>query len=96
MSLDVWQLLLVVALSAVGSFALQMTVPATGEECIYQQVEENNKLKGSFEVLAGGFLDIDATVRGRTQFVPFSDSRQHCDDPMPLPSSTCCICCWRR
>ena len=38
-------------------------VPAAGEECFVEVVEANNKLVGSFEVISGGLLDIEATVR---------------------------------
>jgi emp24/gp25L/p24 family/GOLD len=43
--------------------AAVVSVPAAGKECFVEVVESNNKLVGSFEVLSGGLLDIDATVR---------------------------------
>ena len=58
------RLILLSVFAALGSVsALQMNVPASDPECIYEYVDANNKLKGSFEVLAGGLLDIDAEVR---------------------------------
>jgi p24 family protein beta-1 len=41
---------------------LQIHVPSYGRECIYQEVARGNKLFGSFEVMSGGNLDVDATV----------------------------------
>jgi hypothetical protein len=35
-------------------------------QCFFEQVEQGNKLTGSFEVISGGLLDIDATVRWLT------------------------------
>lgn len=32
-------------------------------QCFYEYVDAGNKLTGSYEVLSGGLLDIDATVR---------------------------------
>lgn len=46
-----------------AAHAVQLTVPATVEECVYQNVEESNKLTGSYEVLAGGRMEVDALVR---------------------------------
>jgi len=42
--------------------ALQMTIPPTGKECLLEEVSAGNKLTGSFEVMHGGMLDVDATV----------------------------------
>ena len=56
---------LVVVAGVAAATALDITVPTgkTGMECFYERVEMNNKLTGSFEVIAGGFLDVDVDVR---------------------------------
>lgn len=43
--------------------ALSTTISATKEECYYEDVTANEELQGSFEVMSGGFFDIDVTVR---------------------------------
>ncbi len=45
--------------------AIDITVPSgkTNNECFLEYVDANNKLTGSFEVISGGFLDIDMDVR---------------------------------
>lgn len=58
---------LIVAFALVSSgpvvtSAAVASVPATGEECFVEVVEANNKLVGSFEVISGGLLDVEATV----------------------------------
>lgn len=55
-----------VACSMVASTAeaFTMTLPAHTEECFFEDLVENGRLQGSFEVVAGGFLDIDCAVRG--------------------------------
>lgn len=37
--------------------------PRTSPQCFYEQVDGGNKITGSFEVIAGGMLDADVTVR---------------------------------
>jgi hypothetical protein len=56
-------MILLVAHFSVHVRAAVTTVPAVGEECFVEVVEANNKLVGSFEVISGGLLDIEATVR---------------------------------
>ena len=45
--------------------ALDIVVPSgkINSECFIERIEANNKLTGSFEVISGGFLDIDMDVR---------------------------------
>ena len=54
---------LIIALHLTLAASIQIDLPATGEECFYEQVDEANKIVGSFEVVAGGYLDVDVTVR---------------------------------
>jgi hypothetical protein len=64
------------ALLARGARAVQITVPPSGDECFMQDVEQANKLSGSFEVLAGGLLDVDCTVTGPSRETHYSTQRQ--------------------
>lgn len=56
---------LLVAAGVACAAALDITVPfgKAGAECFYERVEMNNKLTGSYEVISGGFLDVDVDVR---------------------------------
>ena len=42
--------------------SLIVTVVGGNEKCYHVQAEVNQKIFASFEVISGGFLDIDATV----------------------------------
>lgn len=55
--------LLLIALGLARCSALIFDVAAHAEECFFEDMLANNKLQGSFEVISGGFLDIDVQVR---------------------------------
>jgi len=63
-------------LLAPAARAVQITVPPSGDECFQQDVEQANKLSGSFEVLSGGLLDVDCTVTGPSRETHYSTQRQ--------------------
>ena len=69
-------LALLVLASARAALAVQVTVPASGDECFVQDVEQANKLAGSFEVLSGGLLDVDCVVTGPNRETHYSTQRQ--------------------
>lgn len=69
-------LVLLVSLQPRGALGVQITVPASGDDCYTQEVEQANKLAGSFEVLAGGLLDVDCTVTGPNRETHYSTQRQ--------------------
>jgi len=52
------------AVLATAVSALDIVVPSgkTSSECFIERIDANNKLTGSFEVISGGFLDIDMDV----------------------------------
>ena len=54
---------------ATAASAIDITVPSgkIDSECFIERIEANNKLTGSFEVISGGFLDIDMDVRTCTE-----------------------------
>jgi len=56
--------------------AMQITVPASGDECFTSELEQANKLSGSFEVLQGGLLDVDCVVTGPNRETHYSTQRQ--------------------
>ena len=45
------------------ALAMQFVLGTAADECFYEQVEASNKITGSFEVIGGGLLDVDVTVR---------------------------------
>lgn len=66
-----------VVVSHVGSAAaFTMVVAANTEQCFFEDLEENGKLQGSFEVLAGGFLDLDCSVHGPGGSVHYTVQRE--------------------
>lgn len=44
--------------------ALSMKLQASGDECFYEDVKQGIQLHGSFEVMAGGNMDVDVTIFG--------------------------------
>ncbi len=72
-------------LAARASFLAALLLTAAGlivsvkegeEECVYERIEKDNKLVGSFEVLSGGALDIDALVTGPNGDAHYKQLRQ--------------------
>jgi len=76
MAIRVVAALVVVACAIAQAQAYTMVLSAHTEECFYEDMEENGKLQGSFEVVAGGFLDIDCTVYGPGGQVHYTVSRE--------------------
>lgn len=66
----------VLACAAAAASGIVMTVGSHDEECVMEQVEKDNKLTGSFEVLSGGLLDVDAIVLGPNGEAHYSVQRQ--------------------
>lgn len=64
------------ALLLASASALILSVSEGDEECVFESVDKDNKLVGSFEVLSGGSYDIDATVTGPNGNVHFKQLRQ--------------------
>lgn len=63
-------------------------------QCFYEYVDAGNKLTGSYEVLSGGLLDIDATVRTHAyEPVPFRPAQASVSSPslVALGSSSGCV-----
>lgn len=46
----------------VQTHAYTVTVGANAEECFFETIDRGQKVVGSFNVAAGGFLDIDVKV----------------------------------
>jgi hypothetical protein len=67
---------LAAALAALAADALLISVAPNDEECLYERLEKDNKLVGSFEVLSGGGFDIDAVVTGPDGVVHYKQLRQ--------------------
>ena len=59
-----------------AAVAIVTTVSSHDEECVYERVEKDNKLVGSFQVLSGGLLDVDAAVFGPGGETHYSVQRQ--------------------
>ena len=51
------------AILATNACAYTINVGANDEECLYENIDLGVKAFGSFQVAAGGFLDIDLTVQ---------------------------------
>jgi len=68
--------LLAAALLALAARAVVVTVPASGDDCYVVDVDQANKLSGSFEVLSGGLLDVDCVVTGPARETHYSTQRQ--------------------
>jgi len=60
-ALVVAMLCAVVALAT--AYPFQFEVPAGGEQCFYETVEQNKPVVAVFQVIAGGFNDINIVVR---------------------------------
>ena len=68
--------LALLALSLLAARAVVVTVPASGDDCYVVDVDQANKLSGSFEVLSGGLLDVDCVVTGPARETHYSTQRQ--------------------
>ena len=55
---------------------LIVTVKEGDEECVFERLDKDNKLAGSFEVLSGGNFDIDALVTGPSGDAHYKQLRQ--------------------
>jgi p24 family protein beta-1 len=75
MSISAFLCLLVIGIFVTIS-SVQIVVSPYQQECFYEEVETSNKLTGSFEVIAGGGLDIDCTITGPGEKVHYSTVRQ--------------------
>ena len=64
--------------------SISVNVLAHREECFYEQVSPGTDVGLTFQVTAGGFLDIDVKVR--------SYSLSSCFIHWLLPSSPCMLC----
>ncbi|KAI3386807.1 hypothetical protein SNEBB_000733 [Seison nebaliae] len=53
-----------------------VTLDANGEECFFERVEQNVKLSLNFEVVEGGFLDIDVKITGPEKNVVYEGQRE--------------------
>ena len=59
-------LLLFLSMKCVVSY--YVSVDAHAEECFFEKLTSGTKLIVTYEVIEGGFLDIDLTVRGTRWF----------------------------
>lgn len=57
-----WCTLLLILCASHGAFGYFVTVDAHAEECFFDKVSSGTKLGLTFEVVEGGFLDIDVKV----------------------------------
>lgn len=56
--------LLAVLLAVVApAFAIIIEVPPNNQECVYETLTKNERMISSFEVIAGGMLDINIKAR---------------------------------
>ncbi|CAD7086991.1 unnamed protein product [Hermetia illucens] len=53
-----------------------VTIDAHAEECFFERVEAGSKMSVTFEVIEGGFLDIDVKITGPTSNVIYSGERE--------------------
>lgn len=56
-------LALAIAALVLPTYALIIEVPPNNQECVFEELQKNERMIASFEVLAGGMLDIDVKVR---------------------------------
>ena len=59
----VWSTVLILLCIAHHALGYFVTVDAHSEECFFDKVSSGTKLGLTFEVVEGGFLDIDVKVR---------------------------------
>lgn len=57
-----WCTLLLLLYTSDGALSYFVTVDAHAEECFFDKVSSGTKLGLTFEVVEGGFLDIDVKV----------------------------------
>ena len=70
-------LCLLVAAATIGtSNAISTSILAGTTECYYESAQAGERLQGSYEVSAGGFLDIDVQVRDPQGTVMYAKDRQ--------------------
>ena len=62
-SKSLWCTLLLLLCTTHHALAYFVTVDAHSEECFFDKVSSGTKLGLTFEVVEGGFLDIDVKVR---------------------------------
>ncbi len=55
--------LALVCLLVAPALALIVEVPPNNQECVFENLAKNERMIASFEVLAGGLLDINIKVR---------------------------------
>jgi hypothetical protein len=64
-----WKLLLTISililLSIKNTFSYYILVDAHSEECFFERLTSGTKLLLTFEVIEGGFLDIDIKVKNK-------------------------------
>jgi hypothetical protein len=64
-----WKLLLTISililLSIKNTFSYYILVDAHSEECFFERLTSGTKLLLTFEVIEGGFLDIDVKVKNK-------------------------------
>jgi hypothetical protein len=54
---------LILLLSVKSAFSYYVLVDAHGEECFFEKLTSGTKLLLTYEVIEGGFLDIDVKVK---------------------------------
>ena len=64
----VWCALVVLLCATRCALGYFVTVDAHSEECFFDKVSSGTKLGLTFEVVEGGFLDIDVKVKYRQDF----------------------------
>ena len=67
--------LVVLFVSSVRSITI--TIDANMKECLYEFTVAGERIVGSYEVSAGGFLDVDVQVRDPQGAVMYSKERQN-------------------
>ena len=72
----VYSLLVLVVLYACNSYQYFITIDAHSEECYFDRAVAGTKLGLMFEVVEGGFLDIDVKITGPDNKVIYQGDRE--------------------
>lgn len=59
-----------------GADAFQFGVEATAEECFFEQIEDRTPVSIMFQVIQGGFLDIDIQIRAPDGRIVYTAEKQ--------------------
>lgn len=65
--------LLIVFLSIKATFSYYILVDAHDQECFFEKLTSGTKLLLTYEVIEGGFLDVDVKVKKNEMFLSLFD-----------------------